>query len=334
MKAAPTEKCAVLLLNLGGPETLEDVRPFLYRLFSDPEIIRIKNPVFRRLLAWGISHAREKKSQNLYRLIGGGSPLRVITKSQAAALEAALADEGSRVHVHVGMLCGKPSIDEAFDGIIADGTRRLVLLPLFPQYSRTTTGACFRYVRTLIKRRNLAGKIELFFVENWYKNQLYIDAITDTIMAGIERFHKNESKRAHILYSAHALPERYIGEGDPYLDQTRECVSLINDRLKAQHRHDIEHSLAFQSRIGPVKWLTPSPETAMRSLAQKGVNRILAVPVSFVSDHIETLYELDIAHRKLASELGFVEFHRTESLNISPKFISALASIVLNSGRL
>jgi ferrochelatase len=358
-------KSGILLLNLGGPETLADVRPFLYKLFSDPDIIRIKNPAFRRLLAWIISRAREKKSQNLYRQIGGGSPLRKITESQAAALETALAAEGTPARVYVGMLCGKPSIDEAFDDITADGARRLTLLPLFPQYSGTTTGACFRQIRTLVRRRKLSDKIEISFIEDWYKNPLYIDAIAETITAGFERFPEKERQDVHILYSAHSLPERYIGEGDPYLGRIRECVSLINDRLNEKFNADViakpsgfagnagfhphysgkggqdsrvpvsfaitsdaaGYSLAFQSKVGPVKWLEPSVESVLKALARRGVRRVLAVPVSFVSDHIETLYELDIEYRNLAAELGITEFQRAESLNVHPKFIAALANI-------
>ena len=318
----------VLLLNLGGPETLAEVRPFLYRLFSDPEIIRIKNPVFRRLLAWVISRTREKKSQNLYRQIGGGSPLRKITESQAAALETALAAGENPARVYVGMLCGKPSIDEAFNNIAADGVRRLTLLPLFPQYSGTTTGACFRYIQTLIGRRKLSEKLEISRIESWHKNRLYIEAVTDMIVAGLGRFHENARKDVHVFYSAHSLPKRYIKEGDPYLDQTLQCVSLINDRLNIRLNYRVDYSLAFQSRVGPVKWLTPSVESALRTLAGRGVRKILAVPVSFVSDHIETLYEFDIAYKNLAAELGITEFQRAESLNVHPKFIAALADII------
>jgi len=320
-------KNGVLLLNLGGPETLADVRPFLYRLFSTPEIIRIKSPALRRLPAWVISRVREKKSQNLYRQIGGGSPLRKITESQAEALETALADGGTPARVYVGMLCGKPSIDEAFNDITADGVGRLTLLPLFPQYSGTTTGACFRHIRTLVRRRKLSGKIELSFIEDWYKNPLYIEAITDTITAGLERFPENGRQGVHILYSAHSLPERCIKEGDPYLDRTWECVALIDDRLKERFNCAADYSLAFQSKVGPVRWLEPSVEDTIRVLARRGVRRILAVPVSFVSDHIETLYELDIEYKRLAADLGIAEFLRAESLNIHAKFIAALADI-------
>ena len=322
-------KNGVLLLNLGGPETLADVRPFLYKLFSDPEIIRIKNPLFRHLLAWIISRGREKKSQNLYRQIGGGSPLRKITESQAVALQTMLTVKGTPTRVYVGMLCGSPSIEEAFNNITMDGIERLTLLPLFPQYSGTTTGACFCRIRTLVERLKLSGKIELSFVEDWYKNPLYIDAMTDMIAEGLERFPKRKRPGVHILYSAHSLPERYVRKGDPYLNRTRECISLINDRLNERFDYIVDYSLSFQSKVGPVKWLEPSTESVLRTMAQRRVRNILAVPVSFVSDHIETLYELDIAYKNLADDLGIMRFHRAWSLNVQPKFIEALADIAL-----
>ena len=320
-------KNGILLLNLGGPETLADVRPFLYKLFSDPEIIRIKSPVCRRMLAWIISRVREKKSQSLYRQIGGGSPLRRITEAQATALETLLAASDMPARVYVGMLCGKPSIDEAFNNITADGVGALTLLPLFPQYSKTTTGACFRCVRALVERRKLLEKIKISHVDAWYDNPLYIDAIIDTIIAGLARFPEKERPGTHILYSAHSLPERYIKEGDPYLDQTLKCVSLITDRLNERLNYGTEHSLAFQSRVGPVKWLAPTGESILRDLARRGVRKVLTVPVSFVSDNIETLYDLDIEYRNLAAELGITEFQRAESLNVHSGLIAALANM-------
>ena len=169
------------------------------------------------------------------------------------------------------------------------------------------------------------------FIEDWYENQPYIDVITDMITAGLARFSVSARRDVHIFYSSHSLPERYIKEGDPYLDRTRECVSLINDRLNERLDYNSDYSLAFQSKVGPVKWLEPSAESALRTLARRGVHRILAVPVSFVSDNIETLYELDIAYRNLAAELGITEFQRAESLNVHPKFIAALADIAQNS---
>lgn len=319
------DRCGVLLLNLGGPETLADVRPFLYNLFSDPEIIRIKNPILRRLLARIISRTRQNKSQELYRQIGGGSPLRRITEDQAAGLKALLESKGMKAEVYIGMRCWKPSIDDAIERILADGVRRLVLLPLFPQYSVTTTGSCFSYFRLLDERLNLSARMKISYVEAWYENSLYLESMTDLIMEGLEQFSVEERRKTHLLYSAHSIPARYVQEGDPYLEQTNKCVESINARLNWEN----PWSLAFQSKVGPVKWLGPSTVDVLANLAKSGVSKVLVVPVSFVSDHIETLQEIDIAYAKLAAGLGITEFRRVKALNLYPQFIEALAAIVL-----
>jgi protoporphyrin/coproporphyrin ferrochelatase len=319
------DRCGVLLLNLGGPETLEDVRPFLYNLFSDPEIIRIKNPTLRKLFAQIISRTRQGKSQELYRQIGGGSPLRRITEDQARALSALLESRGVNVGVYIGMRCWKPSIDEAIERILADGIRRLVLLPLFPQYSMTTTGSCFSYFRLLDKRLNLSSKMQMSYIEDWYEAPLYLESMVALINEGLEQFAAEERSRVHLLYSAHSIPERYLREGDPYFDQTKKCIALINARLNSGNAW----SMAFQSKVGPVKWLGPSTVDVLAGLAKSGVSKVLVVPVSFVSDHIETLQEIDMAYKKIATDLGITEFRRVKALNLYPRFIEALASIIL-----
>lgn len=314
----------VLLLNLGGPETLADVRPFLYNLFSDPDILRIKNSVLRRMLAWTIAQTRQSKSRQLYRQIGGGSPLRRITEAQAQALAALLESRGMPLRVYVGMRCWAPTIDAAMDRIRTDGIDRLLLLPLFPQYSETTTGSCFRHIRALDRHQALPAGIQLEYVREWYEEPLYIDAMAEKILAGLARFPAAARESVHLLYSAHSLPERYVREGDPYLEQTRKCVDLLQARLACGNAW----SLAFQSKVGPVKWLGPSTPKVLADLAGSGVRHILTVPVSFVSDHIETLQEIDIEYKKLAASLGIAEFRRAEALNASPQFIAALACIV------
>jgi ferrochelatase len=321
------DRVGVLLFNLGGPETLEDVRPFLYNLFSDPEIIRIKSTLLRKLLAWTISWTRQGKSKQLYRQIGGGSPLRKITEDQAAALKVLLQSKGTDARVYVGMRCWKPTIDEAVEQIIRDDIRRLVLIPLFPQYSMTTTGSCFRYFRSLDKQLDLSSKIKIFYRDDWFEEPVYVDAMADQIEAGLRQFREEERLSVHLLYSAHSIPARYIIEGDPYLEQTRKCVSLINSRLG--NRND--SSLAFQSKVGPVQWLGPDTKDVLAELAKNGAKRILVIPISFVSDHIETLQEIDILYRGLATELGISEFRRAPALNLSPGFIEALAAITLKS---
>jgi protoporphyrin/coproporphyrin ferrochelatase len=323
----PTMKEGVLLFNLGGPETLEDVRPFLFNLFSDPEIIQIKSNVLRRSLACIIAQLRQSKSKKLYRQIGGGSPLRRITENQAAALGAELASRGYDAHVYVGMRCWRPSIDEAVKRILQDGIRRLVLLPLFPQYSTTTTGSCFRYFQTLDERLGFSSKNQISYIQSWFREPLYIEAMVDLIGAGLAQFSEADRTKVHILYSAHSIPARYVQQGDPYLEQTRESIALIQARLEKAYAS----TLSFQSKVGPVKWLGPATKDVLKKLAKDGIADIMAVPISFVSDHLETLQEMDIQYKNLAADLGIRQFHRAAALNLNPKFIQALAAITINA---
>jgi ferrochelatase len=315
----------VLLFNLGGPETLRDVRPFLYNLFSDPEIIRIKSDILRKLLAWFISSTRQGKSRSLYRQIGGGSPLRKITEAQAVALGSRMREGGCAAKVYVGMRCWKPSIDEAVSQILQDRITRLVILPLFPQFSSTTTGSCLKYFQTLNQGLGLSAKMEILVIQNWFDEPLYLESMADLIREELCGFGDTEPEKIHLLYSAHSLPSRYIDEGDPYLEQIRKSVAMIHARLEPGYGS----SLGFQSKVGPVKWLSPSTQDVLTELGRKGITKVLVVPVSFVSDHIETLQEIDIAYRDLAFASGILEFRRAASLNLYPKFIDALAGLAV-----
>jgi ferrochelatase len=225
----------VLLFNLGGPETLQDVRPFLYNLFSDPEIIRIKSDPLRKLLAWFISTIRQGKSCTLYRQIGGGSPLRKITEAQASALGSRLNAMDCAARVYVGMRCWKPGIDEAVEQILRDQISQLVLLPLFPQYSVSTTGSCLKYFDSLNHKLGLSAKMEISVIPNWFEEPLYLESMADLIREGLHSFGNTGSENIHLLYSAHSVPARYIDEGDPYLEQTQQSVEMIHSRLEPGH---------------------------------------------------------------------------------------------------
>jgi ferrochelatase len=315
----------VLLLNFGGPQTLADVRPFLFNLFSDPDIIRIKSDGLRRAIAWVIATTRQRKSRRLYQQIGGGSPLRAITEAQAAALRALLADRGCRARVYIGMRCWQPSIDEAVAQVAADPVGQLVVLPLFPQFSIPTTGSCLNYFRAVAEKAKLPDRMDIFCIPTWFEEPLYLEAVVKQIREAQERFSNRTPSEIHLLYSAHSIPARYIEEGDPYLKQTRKTVELIDERLGGR----FPSTLAFQSKVGPVKWLGPATPDVLAQLGRRGISRVLVVPVSFVSDHIETLQEIDIEYRKLAQKAGIREFHRASSLNTDPGFIEALAHITL-----
>jgi protoporphyrin/coproporphyrin ferrochelatase len=312
----------VLLFNLGGPEKLDDVRPFLYRLFSDPDIIRIRSALLRNTLAWLIATTRQSKSRALYRQIGDGSPLRKITEAQASALAEELARRAMPARVYVGMRCWKPFIDEAAELMLRDRIRRVIALPLFPQYSVTTTGSCFHYFEDVAKRTGLAAAAEIRYVKEWYSEPLYIESMAELIQQQILMFSGRENVR--ILYSAHSIPARYVDEGDPYLEQTKSTAALID----AQLGNVLPSTLAFQSKIGPVRWLGPSTKETIEAMGKTGLHGLLTVPVSFVSDHIETLQEMDILYKQVAVDSGIREYRRAASLNLHPKFIQSLAAIV------
>lgn len=317
----------VLLFNLGGPETLADVQPFLFNLFSDPEIIRIRNDFLRGLVARFIASTRAEKSRGYYKKIGGGSPLRRITEAQAAALADELGGRGIPVRAYVGMQCWKPTIDEAVARIAADGIRRLAVIPLYPQFSVTTTGSGLRLLYESLHRHGL-DDLERQVVRQWFDHPAYVAALAATVSEALDGFSERDPSATAILYSAHSIPVRYVDEGDPYLEQTKRTVALVNQRLGNTRPST---ALAFQSKVGPVRWLEPATEEVIRNLGRRALHQLLVVPVSFVSDHIETLYEIDILYRQIALDCGILRFRRAPSLNLSPPFIAALADIAADA---
>jgi protoporphyrin/coproporphyrin ferrochelatase len=315
-------KAGVLLFNLGGPETLRDVKPFLYRLFSDPEIIRIKFSPLRKAIAYTIATLRRKTSEGYYSQIGGGSPLRRLTEEQATALQEELKRRGKDVQTFVGMCTWHPFLNEAVEKIKRAGIENLIILPLFPQYSVTTTGSGFAALRSLIGKDSAANKLKVQWISSWQDQPTYIESFVQSIRREFGSFKNPE--QVHLLFSAHSIPESYVRNGDPYLDHTKKSMELIMDRLGRRN----PYQLSFQSRIGPVKWLEPSTNNVIMELGQKGIDDVLVIPISFVSEHIETLYELDILYRKVANKAGVDNFRRVPALNSDSTFIRALAEIV------
>jgi ferrochelatase len=316
-------RTGVLLFNLGGPEKLGDVRPFLYNLFADPDIIRLPWRAMQRPLAWLISTQRYKKSQGYYKKIGGGSPLRRITDEQARSLESELAGRGIEARVYVGMRYWYPFIEEAMEQIERDRIEHLVVLPLYPQYSVSTTGSSLNRLNDILAA-NGRPALRTSVIRSWQDDPRYIAALTQSINLELDRFPDQTPARTHIVFSAHSVPVRYIEEGDPYLEQIEHTVRLVMEQLGGER----PHHLSFQSKVGPVKWLQPSTDEMIRRLAREGASQLLLVPVSFVSEHIETLYELDILYRGVAEEVGLPHYRRVPALNCEPGFISALADMV------
>lgn len=317
---------AVLLLNLGGPDSLEAVEPFLYNLFRDPDVIDY--PIgqwLRNRIAARIARRRAPVVQDYYRRIGGKSPILDHTKEQARLLEQALAPHGAFKCV-IGMRYWHPMIDGAVNTILGTAIKRCVVLPLYPHYSLATTGSAFAEVRRLL-RQPAARRLSFRFVEQWHDHPRYIDALADRIREGFAAI-APPHERMHLVFSAHGLPEKLIRKGDPYQRQIEATVRLTVKQLGID---EARTHLCYQSRVGPLQWIGPSTEELLRDLARRGVKAVLTVPVSFVSDHLETLYEIDILYKEMARELGIAEFYRTPSLNNAPLFIEALKTIVLET---
>ncbi len=314
-------KLGILLFNLGGPEKLEDVKPFLYRLFSDPEIIHIKFPPLRKAVAYAIATIRRNTSEGYYRQIGGGSPLRRLTQEQADALKEEFRRRGRNVDTSIGMCTWNPFLDDVWKQIERTDIDTLVVLPLFPHYSVTTTGSGFRVLKELAAQGRFKQR-GVHWVNSWQDQPTYVTAFAESIQRELKKF-KNPDK-VHLLFSAHSIPESYVKKGDPYLDQTRTTVQRIMDQIGRRN----PYQLSFQSKIGPVKWLEPFTNDAIVKLGKEGIGDVLVIPISFVSEHIETLYELDILYKKVAQEAGIANFRRVPALNSDPTFIRALAEIV------
>jgi len=324
-------RVGVVLLQLGGPDSLEAVEPFLYNLFCDPDIIDFP---FARLarepLARLVAARRAERVRKHYAEIGGKSPLRELTEAQASALERELGKSLEDARVFVAMRYWHPLTEEAIRKVEAQDFHELVLLPLYPQFSRTTTGSSLNEWRRLFPPA-LAKALPVRVVRDFHDHPLYLDALVEKVRTGLEKFRPSNGsalrlpKDVHLLFSAHGVPESVIEAGDPYQRQVETTVA----RLLERGQWGNPHSLCYQSRSGPGRWLRPYLNETLSQLAAQGVERLLVVPISFVSDHVETLHELDIEARELAQRLGIEEFRVMPALNDSSAFIAALADLVL-----
>jgi ferrochelatase len=315
----------VLLFNLGGPDTLDDVEPFLVNLFSDREIIELPlgawlQPAFARLIA----KARGPSVRRNYASIGGGSPQLRLTRAQADALSARLSRGGGRVPVAIAMRYWRPRTEEALRQLAEEGVERVVTLTLYPHYSRATTGSSERELARVLARPEWRGRFRVSGVDRYPEEPAYLDALAATVRGSLAGFPPEARAKVVLLFSAHGLPQRFVDAGDPYVAETEATVRGVLARLAVPTRH----VLAYQSRTGPVRWIGPGTEEVLRELGREGVREVLVVPVSFVSDHIETLYELDQLFPEEARRAGIADYRRSPALDTHPGFIAALAGLV------
>jgi len=309
-------KIGILLLNLGGPERLEDVRPFLFNLFSDRHIIRLGPAFLQKPLARFIANRRAPASMANYARIGGGSPIRKKTEEQAQALEQALRPDGDFM-VRPCMRYWHPLAEEALLEMEREEVRTIIALPLYPHYSIATTGSSLLDLRRTTDRLGISIPVREILC--WPDQPAFIDCLVERILAGVRSF---EGKQVQVVYSAHSLPMQFIRDGDPYVEHLQQTIRAIEEKTA------MTGTLCYQSRFGPTEWLGPSLPMVIAALARKGCANLLVVPISFVSDHVETLYEIDIQHRETAEAIG-MGFASTPGLNADPRFIAGLRDLVL-----
>jgi len=313
-------KLGVVLFQLGGPDSLESVEPFLYNLFSDPDIIDFPFArIARQPLARMIASRRARHVQHHYAELGGCSPLLANTLRQAEALEARLRREAD-ARVVVAMRYWHPFTEEAIAQLERHHPTDVVLLPLYPQYSKTTTGSSFHEWVRRFQPNGWNPRVRK--VEEFHEDEHYIDAVCQAIDRTLAQF--PAPRDVDFVFSAHSVPVAVIDGGDPYQRQIERTVELVWQRGAWPGRRH----LCYQSKVGASKWLRPSMHETIRNLAAENCRQVLVAPISFVSDHVETLHEIDIEHRKQALELGIEQFRMVPGLNDSPAFIEALAALV------
>ena len=295
---------ALLLLAFGGPRSLDEVEPFLTRLF------RGRKPSPEQL----------ERVKERYRLIGGSSPLHEITWGQAKVLEKKLNHKDYAFKSYVGMRYGLPFIEQTLKEILRDGIREVIAIPMAPFRSRASTGAYIEEVNRV--QKNLGEGMEISFIEGWHLHPLFLEAVREKVREGLMEFPSEERKRVHLIFTAHSLPKTII-ESDPYVNDFEASVKGVLGKMEPLPWH-----IAFQSKGGgPEDWVGPDVEFILKELSQDKVREVLIVPIGFVSDHIEVLYDIDILYREKAESMGMV-LKRTASLNFSERFIEALSSIV------
>ena len=321
------KKIGVVLFNLGGPDSLDAVEPFLFNLFNDPDIINFPfSFLFRKRLAKYISRKRSPKIVEQYKQIGGKSPLLELTRKQAEALNIKL---NSKINckVYIAMRYWHPFTDEIMPQLEKERFNKLILLPLYPQYSVSTIGSSKNEWDRIKNKYSSIKNIETVLVSEYFNHPTYIDAIVEGINFTLKKFPEDVRDSVVLLFSAHGTPIKLVKMGDPYKGQIEETVRSVISRGDFKQKH----MLGFQSKVGPQKWLEPKTLDIIDEIAKDSNQNILVIPIAFVSDHLETLFEIGIEFRKHAENKGIKQFEVMPGLNDSPLFIKALSEIVLNN---
>jgi ferrochelatase len=319
------------MLNLGGPATLDDVEPFLLELFADREIIQLP---FQKWLGPYIARRRTPKVKGLYAGIGGGSPILRYTEAQGRGMVARLdrlSPETGPHQFYVAFRYTRPTSEDALRRMKADGVERAVAFTQYPQFSCSTTGSSLNELWRAAARTGLSEAFQWSLIDRWPVHPGFIQAMAETVQEGMERFAPDGRDKVVLLFSAHSLPLDVIDRGDSYPQEVGASVQRVVESLGWPN----PYVLAYQSDVGPVRWLGPSTEQVIRRLGRRGHRHVLVIPIAFTSDHIETLSELDREYGEVAHQAGITEYVRAPALNERPRFLDALAEIVrdhLSSG--
>lgn len=307
---------AVLLVNMGGPESTDEVKEYLRNIFSDKAIIKLPlSPVLQWPLSRIISHFRARGSAEKYRLIGGGSPLLGITNRLSESVGERLREHFPRVSVHTAMRYTRPFIHEQLERCKRDESKYVLIVPLYPQYCHATTGTVM-----IEAERYVSGIQQRFPVDmlcDFHDDKRYIEMMQRSVEEYMSSL--KGDKKTKLVFSAHSVPQSLVDSGDPYVDQIKK-----SSELTANGR---DYIVSFQSRTGPVKWVGPDTSEAVTRLKEDGCERVVVVPISFVADNLETLYDIDILLKKHCDRLG-IDLHRIDCPNDSPEFSSVITGIV------
>ena len=323
-------KTGILFLNLGGPDCLESVKPFLYNLFSDPDIIRLPlSWLFQKPLAYYIASNREHEAQENYKMMGGASPILKFTQAQGELLKTELAQRGHEIAgVYIAMRYWKPFTAEALDQMVQDGIERVVVMPLYPHFSYTSTGSSLNELKRVMAEKNVQFN-SMAVIPPYADNPVYQQAMAEMIARGLaENPWTCPQEDVQIVFSAHSLPVEHVKRTqDPYPEQIYECAKAIAEKYFPKNPWE----LSFQSKVGRKAWLGPSVDGILHYYSGIRQDNLLLVAISFVSDHVETLVEIDNEYITLAHELGIEHCYRAPALNMHPTFIRSLADLTVTA---
>ncbi len=320
-----SQTMGIAFLQMGGPSSLSEVKPFLTELFKDPDLIRFPRLMrpFQPLIARLIAHFRTRGTQEMYSAIGNGSPILGITESFVKKVDDQLRQMGMENHVTTFAMRYTPPRATDAARILADkNVSRLLLFPLYPHFSHSTSGSSFKDMERALQ--HLGIDVEISKLEDWSTADFYINWWVRGLKHALEKLPSDQRDHMHVIFSAHGLPKKYISHGDPYHDRVKMAAETIMTVLD----EPLDWTLAFQSRVGPLEWLRPYTDETIEHLAENGIKSILVVPLGFVSDHIETLYEIDILYHDLAKKLGVHSFVRVPVPNDDLNFAKGVARFI------